>query len=183
MEEGKIVSSYMNKDKSLDLTRIVNDYTNYVFMIIRNMTKEVLTNEDIEEIISDVFLVVWKNKDKLEMNLPLKPYIAGVSKNIIKNRLRSLKITDELDENFDKPSNDDVSELVESKEVNNIIIHELDKNPDDKKIFIMFYYEGKKSKEIADILGYTEFNVSTKLHRIRKRLKDVLEKRGYSYGK
>ena len=183
MEEGKIVSSYMNKDKSLDLTRIVNDYTNYVFMIIRNMTKEVLTNEDIEEIISDVFLVVWKNKDKLEMNLPLKPYIAGVSKNIIKNRLRSLKITDELDENFDKSSNDDVSELVESKEVNNIIIHELDKNPDDKKIFIMFYYEGKKSKEIADILGYTEFNVSTKLHRIRKRLKDVLEKRGYSYGK
>lgn len=183
MEEGKIVSSYMNRDKSLDLTRIVNDYTNYVFMIIRNMTKEVLTNEDIEEIISDVFLVVWKNKDKLEMNLPLKPYIAGVSKNIIKNRLRSLKITDELDENFDKSSNDDVSELVESKEVNNIIIHELDKNPDDKKIFIMFYYEGKKSKEIADILGYTEFNVSTKLHRIRKRLKDVLEKRGYSYGK
>ena len=183
MEEGKIVSSYMNRDKSLDLTRIVNDYTNYVFMIIRNMTKEVLTNEDIEEIISDVFLVVWKNKDKLEMNLPLKPYIAGVSKNIIKNRLRSLKITDELDENFDKSSNDDVSELVESKEVNNIILHELDKNPDDKKIFIMFYYEGKKSKEIADILGYTEFNVSTKLHRIRKRLKDVLEKRGYSYGK
>ena len=47
MEEGKIVSSYMNRDKSLDLTRIVNDYTNYVFMIIRNMTKEVLTNEDI----------------------------------------------------------------------------------------------------------------------------------------
>lgn len=183
MEEGKIVSSYMNKDKSLDLTRIVNDYTNYVFMIIRNMTKEVLTNEDIEEIISDVFLVVWKNKDKLEMNSLLKPYIAGVSKNIIKNRLRSLKITDELNENFDKASDDDVSDLVESKEVNDIIIHELDKNPDDKKIFIMFYYEGKKSKEIADILGYTEFNVSTKLHRIRKRLKDVLEKRGYSYGK
>lgn len=183
MNEENVIRTYINEDNILDLQRIVNDYTNYVFMIIRNMTKEILTNEDIEEIISDVFLVIWKNKSKLDYNLPLKPYIAGVSKNIIKNRLRSFKKNESLEFENEVESYVNLNELIESKEINEIISNELKKSEDDNKIFIMFYYQGKKIKEIAEELGYTEFNVSTKLHRLRKRLKSVLEERGYTYGK
>ena len=85
MEEKNLIKSYFDKTGNLDLNKIVNDYTNYVFIIIRNMSKDMLTKEDMEEIISDVFLVVWKNKDKLDLNQELKPYIAGISKNIIKS--------------------------------------------------------------------------------------------------
>ena len=38
-------------------------------------------------------------------------------------------------------------------------------------------------RKIAKELGYTEFNINTKLHRIRKRIKNALVERGYNYGK
>ena len=37
----------------------------YVFIIIKN-SGYLFSNEDIEEIASDVFLAVWKNKEKLD---------------------------------------------------------------------------------------------------------------------
>ena len=37
----------------------------YIFIIIKN-SGYLLSNEDIEEIASDVFLVIWKNKEKLK---------------------------------------------------------------------------------------------------------------------
>lgn len=183
MDKENSIITYINKDNTLDLQRIVNDYTNYVFMIIKNMTKELLTNEDMEEIISDVFLAIWKNKGKIDSNLPLKPYIAGVSKNIIKNRLRSFKKNDSLEFENEVKSQFDLDEVIESQEVNEIILDELKKSDEEKQIFIMFYHYGKKAKEIAEEMGYTEINVSTKLHRLRKRLKKVLNERGYTYGK
>ena len=185
MEKEKTIVSYMNEDKSLDLEKIVKEYTTYSFMIIRNMTKEILSEEDVEEIISDVFFVLWKNKDKIKLDAPIRPYIGGVTRNIIKNRLRSLKIVDSLDDEVGNnlKSDLDITSLVENKEVNEIIFSVLDKNEVDKKIFTLYYYYGKKLREISEILHITEFNVTTRLHRIRKRLKDVLEKRGYIYGK
>ena len=49
-------------------------------MIIKN-SGCVFNNEDIEEIASDVFLVIWKNKEKLDINKEIAPYIAGITKN------------------------------------------------------------------------------------------------------
>ena len=184
MEITLTIKAYLNNDNSLNLNKLVDDFTGYVFMIIKNMSKDVLTNEDFEEILSDVFLVVWKNKDKIDLNLPIKPYIAGISKNIIKNKFRNLKLTESIDDNFEMSSNFNMDSFIENNEINEIISNELNKMEEiDRKVFVLFYFNGKKSKEIAELLNLTEFNVSTKLHRIRKKLKDVLKSRGYSYGK
>ena len=179
----KKIESYKSCN-DLEIERIINEYSGYVYTIIINMSKGILSDEDIEEIISDVFFIFWKNKDKLDLNQELKPYIAGISKNIIKNKLRSLKIEDTLDENYEVKSNFNVEEYTESKEINDIIINELKEiGEPDISIFIMFYYKGKKAREIAEVFNFTEINVSTKLHRIRTKLKEVLEGRGYYYGK
>jgi RNA polymerase sigma-70 factor (ECF subfamily) len=179
----KSIQSYIIDDE-LNLKQIVQDYSGYIFIIIKNMAKDFLNNEDIEELISDVLLVVWKNKDELKLDMPLKPYIAGVTKNIVKNRLRGLKMpNDTLDDKGEIQYSSKIDYILETKEEFEIISKELDKMGEDGKIFIMFYYYGKKSKDIANELGYTESNINTKLHRIKKNIKMALEKRGYYYGK
>ena len=40
----------------------------------------------------------------------------------------------------------------------------------------MFYYSSKSIKDIASELNITEFNVTTRLYRIRKRLRKELKK-------
>ena len=117
--------------------------------------------------------------------MPFKPYITVVTKNAVRNKIRSNKNMIKLLElQEDIKSSFNLSDILESQEESEIISKELDSmKDDDNKIFIMFYYHGKKVKEIAKELGYTEFNINTKLHRIRKRIKKVLEERGYNYGK
>ena len=88
--EDKTISKYILDNNELDLKQIVDDYSNYIYTIIKNMTNGLLKEEDVEELISDVLLAVWKNKRKNRKNLELKPYIAGITKNIVKNKLRSI---------------------------------------------------------------------------------------------
>ena len=175
--EEKLIGFYIDEKNILNIKQLVNDYTNYVLSIAKNMVGHTLEEEDIEEIISDVFLVVWKNRSKLKHNLPMKPYIAGVSKNVIKNKLRKNKsyLYVEMEE--------DIKTYIETNEEISIISQKLKKIGKDGKIFIMFYCYNKKTKEIAKMTGLTEFNVRTKLHRIRKKIKSILEERGYYYGK
>ena len=62
----KTINNYVLDNNELDLEQIIEDYSNYIYIIIRNMTSNLLHEEDIEELISDVLFVVWKNKEKIE---------------------------------------------------------------------------------------------------------------------
>ena len=53
---------------------------------------------------------------------------------------------------------------------------------DDIFIFNCYYYSSMKMKEIANALNISEFNVKSKLYRIRKKIKSDLMKGGYSDG-
>lgn len=180
MNEDKIIQFYI-ENNDLNIKQIVLDYTNYVYKIIINMSKEILTNEDIEEIISDVFFAIWKNEIKLDKNALLKPYIAGVARNIIKNKLRNVKVTEEITEMY--RDNLEIDDVIEGREEYEIISNEINKLGEDGKIFMLYYYKGMRAKEIANRMNLTEFNIHTKLHRIKKKLKIVLSERGYNYGK
>lgn len=183
MENDRLIESYFENGE-LKLKEIVNEYSSYVFTIIQNISKSFLKNDDIEELISDVFFAVWKNQNILDYKYPIKPYIAGIARNLTKNKLRSLSIyvfkpIEETEESYDE----EIEEILESKEKIEIIEEALKEFEEDAKVFMMFYYQGKKSKEIAQILNKTEFNINTKLHRMRKKIKIKLEERGYYYGK
>ena len=183
MEDDKLIKAYF-VDGKLDIKQIVNEFSNYVFTIIKNMPRDMLRDEDVEEMISDVFLVVWKNQKKLKKDKFLKPYISGVTKNVVKSTLRdNQKLINLLNLEENTPMDFNIMAVLEEKERNEIIFKELENSEIDYKIFKMFYYEGQKTRKIAKELGYTEFNINTKLHRIRRRIKNALVERGYNYGK
>lgn len=56
------IKKYKN-NKELDLEQIIEEYSKYVYKIIKNMAN--LSEEDTEEIVADTFFILWKNKDKL----------------------------------------------------------------------------------------------------------------------
>ena len=85
----KIEAYKSNKD--LEIEKIINEYSGYVYTIIINMSKGILSDEDVEEIISDVFFILWKNRDKLDDEKKLSSYIAGIIRNLVKEKYRKLK--------------------------------------------------------------------------------------------
>ena len=161
----------------------------YVYIIIKN-SGYLFSNEDVEEIASDVFLTILKNKEKLDINKEISPYIAGITKNLLRKKKRDIKNINENIKNIDELQNylsdkiDYTHNEAEEQEKIDIVTEELTKmKKEDKNIFTYYYYESKNIKEIANILGITEIKAKSRLSRIRKKLRKELEKRGYSYGR
>lgn len=57
MNSSKKIKEYI-KNNELDLKIIINEYSSYIGTIIDNMTKSILSNEDKEEICSDIFFIL-----------------------------------------------------------------------------------------------------------------------------
>ena len=153
-------------------------------MFIFINSKYYFNSEDIEEIASDVFLAIWQNREKLDVTKEIKPYIAGITKNLILKKKRTITNQNLNIEILEKSIQDniDVYNKTEEHEKTTIIMEELKKmKEEDRKIFTSYYYYSKKIKDISRELSISEIKVKSRLSRIRKKLKKELEKRGYGY--
>lgn len=179
MKDSKI-HNYFNGNKLL-VENIVNDFSNYIYAIIRNSNLRIL-DEDIEELVSDVFFTIWRNKDKLDLNKKILPYIAGITKNLIKKKFRDTKVFDNIDDYENTLIENENIELCFIKnERNETIIKQLNKlKKEDKTIFILYYFNEKSINDISNVMNMSESKVKSKLFRTRKKLKKYLKERGYN---
>ena len=167
----------------MELEKIVNKYTNYLYTTVTNMSYGNLSSEDIEEIISDVFFIFWKNKEKFDTSKKLNLYLAGIAKNLIKTKYRKIHINSNI-EDYESIliDNYDISYNYEQIEKTRIIEDSLNcMQKEDKDMFVLYYYFSKSIKEIANELNCSEFKIKSKLFRIRKKIKTNLERGGYRY--
>lgn len=77
----------------------------------------------------------------------------------------------------------DVEDLAQKNEKSKIISETLNEvKKEEKQIFMMFYYNSKKIKEISKELKISESKIKVILHRLRKKIRKKLKERGYNYG-
>ncbi len=172
LNDSKIINNYKSNNE-LDLENIIKDYSNYINTIINNMAKINLNDEDKEEIVSEVFFILWKNKDKLDYNKKLSSYIAGITRNIVKEYLRKKQICFDISD-YDNSlySYDNIEFLNDNIEEINKIEKKLKTIKEiDRKIFIDFYYSSKSIKDIAKEQKISEFSIKQRLYRIRNKIK------------
>ena len=181
MNENKKIGKYL-RNNELDLEMIIDEYGRYIYKIIENMAVQHLSKEDIEEIISDTFLVLWKNRDKLDTSKELSPYIAGITKNLVKEKSRVINIHSDISD-YENIIQDlaKIDMICEQREKISIIDQTVKKmKKTDIEIFELYYYSSMKISEIATILNISEFSIKSKLFRIREKIKKELLKGGYS---
>ena len=190
----KILEDYLEVGKNeLNIEKIINDFSSSLYRFVKNNNyygnnSYYLNKEDIEEIVSESFFVLWKNYKKMNLSDNIGNYLCGVSRNILLKKLRKNKVFNK-NVNIEEYQNildskKDVEDMFYEQEkigfIENIVLN-LDE--ESKEIFILFYYEQRKVKEISKILNISEAKVKTRLHRIRKKLKKELKEGGYGYGK
>ena len=146
------IKKYKN-NKELDLEQIIEEYSRYVYKIIKNMAN--LSEEDTEEIVADTFFILWKNKEKLDEEKPLSSYIAGITKNLVKEKTRIIKINVDIS-NYENVLQDcaKIDMICEQREKISIIEKTVkNMKEDDIFIFNLYYYSAMKISEIANILN------------------------------
>lgn len=180
MERHKTIYMYVKNNK-LDIDKIIDEYSGYLYKIVENAGS--FSKEDIEEIVSDTFLILWNNQYKLDLNKELSPYLVGIVKNLIKQKYKIFyKINDNIEDFENKLfESENIDLILENKDINEKIISILNNlKQEEKDIFYEFYYYQKRIKEIAIMYNISESKVKTKLHRLRNKIRKELLKGGYS---
>lgn len=170
-DEKKLLKKLRKKQKGAieDAVRI---YTPYLSTVIYNAVRGSLPKEDIEEIMSDTFVALWKNAERLdEERESLRPYLAKIARN---NVLRRLKETKEvLTDDESVLLNVGITEM--SFEENSIWDTVLKLGEPDSEIFVRFYKYDESLIHISKVLGLKLSTVKSKLMRGKKKLKSMIK--------
>ena len=137
------------------------------------MAKDDLNKEDKEEIISEVFFILWKNNKKLDYNKALSSYIAGITRNVVKEYLRTIKPNCNISEYENNLYSYDKIDIIDNNiEEIHKIENKLKKMKEiDRTIFLDFYYSSKSIKDIAKEKNISQFSVKQRLYRIRNKIR------------
>ena len=172
---------------------LIDRYTPYVTVIVSGISKGALTAGDIEEVAADVFFKIWRSqrqprrgKQSLQggpiIEADIKAFIAQIARNATVDKLRKLKMEfvpyddDVLSVSYPQQL-DDLAIVREQKQIVENAVNSF--GEPDREIFIRFYYWGESIKAISDRLNLNMSTTKTKLHRLRSKLRDTMQERGY----
>ena len=174
-----VLLSRLQKGDSRALNTIMAQYGPYVQTIAANITIPPLQPEDVEEVASDVFLALWNNAGTVEEG-KLKAWLAAVTRNTAKNKLRSYHLALPLEDDYFILDVPDVEDELLAQELKKLTREAVSSLPEpEHSIFVRYYFLYQKTSEIAEAMDINVSTVRTKLLRGREKLKAYLLERGY----
>ncbi len=178
----EIIIEYLNGDKDV-FTEIVNRYLKMIYNFIYRFVGNQKTAEDITQ---EVFLKVWKNIKKYNLEKSFKTWIFTVAKNTAIDFLRKRKdipmssfdnenggniIEDSLTD--EELRADEIYIMAENKKLIENVLTKL--TAIQKEIMIMKYVSGLSLFEVAEILQMSKDTVKSHHRRALLRMKKLLE--------
>ena len=147
-----------------NMEEIVKRYENKLFRIAIAITG---SKTDAEDIIQDVFVKLFMKMPRFESPEHEAAWLVRVTVNESKSRLRSAwrKKTVPLLEVY----------TANNTEQNDVMKHVLALSPKYRTVIHLYYYEGYKTKEIAEVTNQKESTVREQLTRARRMLKGFIE--------
>jgi len=142
-----------------------------------------------EEIVSDTFLNIWENRKRLEINTSVKSYLFHAVCNNSLNYLRKLKAENNHGEYFRETSSENLGFEVPLEEIEeqSLLMENISQKIEEavnllpeqqQRAFRLKRMEGKKTKEVAEIMGLSvktiEMHLSKATLHLRQNLKDYL---------
>lgn len=154
------------------IDKAIEIYTPYLSTVLYNMAGNDLPKEDIEEIISDVFVSLWENAGYIDVKKgTLRSYIAATARNFALKRLHKMKCTESLDDIEIADSKDFYEKSVETEMVWDAVMK---LGEPDNEIFVRFYKYDETLKTISGAMGLNISTVKSRLSRGKRKLKKIL---------
>jgi RNA polymerase sigma-70 factor, ECF subfamily len=138
-----------------------------------------------EDIVSDVFLDVWRTAGKYEGRSTVSTWLLSIGrfKAISSLRKRTPEALDEQQTNAIEDDADDPESALERKDKGLVIRRCLDQlSVDQRQVIDLVYYHEKSVSEVAEVVGIPEATVKTRMFYARRRLGELLKDRGIDRG-
>ncbi len=157
------------------LVWLIDRYTPYVCTVIRCIIGGSMTEADVEEAASDVFLVLWQHADRVEPD-SVKAWLGGVARNKARQKLRERGLTLSLDDDLLPVEGSDPQQTLEQAERDRLVRQAVEAmEPTDRAVFLRYYYHCQPIREIGAELKMPVSTVKSRLRRGREKLRAALE--------
>lgn len=146
-----------------------NNLTGFVFGYVRD--------EDVaKDIVHDVFLTLWNNRDHLDFSYSAKAYLFTLAHNYAQNYIRHLRVVEVNEREIVVMTEAFAGELVEYEEYYVRLDKKMLELPDKQRaVLLKCVVEGKKYQEVADELGVSLNTIKKHMSRALKFLRDELQ--------
>jgi RNA polymerase sigma-70 factor (ECF subfamily) len=138
-----------------------------------------------EDLISEVFLDVWRQAGKFEGRSAVSTWLLAITRFKALSALRKKKDAELDDETAAaiEDTSDNPEVTVAKKDTGNVLRNCLAKlSQDHREIVDLVYYHEKSVEEVAEIVGIPENTVKTRLFYARKKLAELLKEAGVERG-
>ena len=160
--------------------QLVEKYQYFVFTITMRVLR---SREEAEEAAQDTFIKVHRTLGAFEQKSKFSTWLYTIAYRTALDHARRKRLpvdSIEDEENYRQiedegtPTPVEHTQHLDLRDQLQLAIEQLP--PQDGLIISLFYLHERSVREIAEITGLTVTNVKTKLHRLRERLRETLEK-------
>jgi RNA polymerase sigma-70 factor, ECF subfamily len=160
-------------------------YARHHVRVYRFVLRLVRNEATAEDLISEVFLDVWRQAGKFEGRSAVSTWMLSIARFKALSALRR-KPEQELDEKTAEQIEDhadDPEVALQKKDKAAVLRQALSKlSAEHREIVDLVYYHEKSVEEVAGIVGIPEATVKTRMFYARKKLSEILKEQGIDRG-
>ncbi len=138
-----------------------------------------------EDLISDVFLDVWRQAGRFQGRSAVTTWLLGIARFKALSALRKRPEAPLEDDAVDaiEDEADDPSTVLQKKDKGEVLRRCLMAlSPEHREIIDLVYYHEKSVEEVGEIVGIPEGTVKTRMFHARKKLGELLKSQGVDRG-
>lgn len=157
------------------LVELVRDQHRTVWRTLRRLGVPLALVDDATQ---EVFIIAARKLEFIEPGA-LRSFVYGTALRVAANfrRSRQAKGHDVLEDNANYQNSEDTEQLVQQKQLRELLDRILDTMSDDlREVFVLFELEKLTRVEIADLLGLPSGTIASRLRRAREHFEDACQK-------
>ena len=171
-EEKALVA--LRRDSEEALGWFIDRYNAYVCAVIYRMIGQKMSQDDVEETASDVYVAQWQSAERVK-SASVKAWLGATAQHLALGKLREVSETLPLEDDLLVIERATPETALERKELRLAVRQAvLSMDWPDREIFLRHYFFEQPLAEIVESMGIGLSTIKSRLHRGREKLKAAL---------
>ncbi|AZI19870.1 RNA polymerase sigma factor [Chryseobacterium taklimakanense] len=161
-------------DREREFSQLVKDNQGLIIKVSRLYTN---SPEDEQDLFQEIVLQLWRSYDTFRGQSKISTWMYRVALNTAITLFRKKTKSPQTDELMDDYHHRDYVEDDDEKQQQISLLYKVVKMlPKMERAIVMMYLDDLPYREIAETLGISEVNARVKMNRLKKTLKELMEK-------
>lgn len=167
----KIKKKVSTKEK--EFAKLIKDNQGLIIKVSRLYTNAL---EDEEDLFQEIVLQLWRSYDTFKGGSKISTWMYRVALNTAITLFRKKTKSPQTDELMDFHHKDYVEDDEEKQQQIALLYKVIKMLPKVERAIVMMYLDDLPYRDIAENLGISEVNARVKMNRLKKRLKELMER-------